>query len=113
MATLIFARCADDHFSSHERPDMGRDPHSDVGRFCPCQDLKIRNPAPSLHRRQTMTQAYFHCSYPREVMPDRRGTAVDDLADARDQAACVVHSLTMTHSAEDWRSWILHVNDDL
>jgi hypothetical protein len=46
-------------------------------------------------------------------MPDRRGTAVDDLADARDQAACVVHSLTMTHSAEDWRSWILHVNDDL
>jgi hypothetical protein len=60
-----------------------------------------------------MTQIYFHCSNPREVLLDRRGTAVDDLAEARDQAACVVHSLTMTHSVEDWRSWILHVSDDL
>jgi hypothetical protein len=60
-----------------------------------------------------MTQIYFHCSNPRGVLLDRRSTAVDDLAEARDQAACVVHSLTMTHSVEDWRSWILHVSDDL
>jgi hypothetical protein len=60
-----------------------------------------------------MTQVYFHCTNPRGVLLDRLGTTVDDLAEARVQAACVVHSLTMTHSAEDWRSWILHVNDDL
>ena len=60
-----------------------------------------------------MTQVYFHCSNPRGVLLDRHGTSVDDLADARDQAACVAHSLTMTNSAEDWRSWTLHVTDDL
>jgi hypothetical protein len=60
-----------------------------------------------------MAQVYFHCSNARGVLVDRHGTAVDDLAEARDHAACVVRSLTMTQSAEDWRSWILHVNDDL
>ena len=60
-----------------------------------------------------MAQIYFHCSNPKGVLLDRRGAAVDDLAEARDQAACVVHSLTMTRSAEDWRRWILHVSDDL
>jgi hypothetical protein len=60
-----------------------------------------------------MTQVFLHCSSPRAILLDRRGTTVDDLAEAREQAACVVHSLTMTLSAEDWRSWILHVNDDL
>jgi hypothetical protein len=60
-----------------------------------------------------MTQVYFHCSNPRGVLLDRRGAAVDDLAEARDQAECFVHSLTMTNSPEDWRSCILHVNDDL
>ena len=60
-----------------------------------------------------MAQVYFHCSNARGVLVDRHGAAVDDLAEARDHAACVVRSLTMTQSAEDWRSWILHVNDDL
>jgi hypothetical protein len=60
-----------------------------------------------------MTQVYFHCSHPRGVLLDGLSIAVDDLAQARDRAACVVHSLTRTHSAEDWRNWILHVNDDL
>ena len=60
-----------------------------------------------------MTQVYFHCSNARGVLVDRTGAAVDDLAEARDHAACVVRSLTMTQSAEDWRSWILHVSDDL
>jgi hypothetical protein len=32
---------------------------------------------------------------------------------SRDHAACVVRSLTMARSLEDWRSWILHVSDDL
>ena len=60
-----------------------------------------------------MTQIYFHCSNARGVMIDRYGAAVDDLAEARDHAACVVRSLTSTRSTEDWRSWILHVSDDL
>jgi hypothetical protein len=28
-------------------------------------------------------------------------------------AACVVRSLISARSAEDWRSWVLHVIDDL
>ena len=38
---------------------------------------------------------------------------VDDLAEARDRAARVVRSLTQARSLEDWRGWVLHVNDDL
>ena len=60
-----------------------------------------------------MTHVYFHCSNRNEVLVDRCGAAVDDLAEARDQAACVVRSLTTARSLEDWRGWILHVNDDL
>ena len=60
-----------------------------------------------------MTQVYFHCSNSQGVMVDRDGVAVDDLKEARDRATSVVRSLTMTRTAEDWRSWILHVSDNL
>jgi hypothetical protein len=60
-----------------------------------------------------MTHVYFHCSNRNELLVDRCGTVVDDLAEARDHAACVVRSLTTARSLEDWRGWILHVNDDL
>ena len=60
-----------------------------------------------------MSQVYFHCSNPQGVLLDRYGAAVCDLAEARDRAASVVRSLTTTRSGEDWRSWILHVSDDL
>ena len=60
-----------------------------------------------------MTQVYFHCSNAKEALIDRCGAVVDDLAEARDRAASVVRSLTMARSPEDWRGWILHVNDDL
>jgi hypothetical protein len=60
-----------------------------------------------------MTQVYFHCSNAKEVVVDRCGAVVDDLAEARDHAACVVRSLTMAHNLEDWRGWVLYVNDDL
>ena len=60
-----------------------------------------------------MTRVYFHCSNSKEVLVDRRGAVVDDRVEARDQAASVVRSLTMARNLEDWRSWILHVNDDL
>ena len=61
-----------------------------------------------------MTHVYFHCSNrKREILIDRCGAAVDDLVEARDHATCVVRSLTAARSLEDWRGWILHVNDDL
>ena len=61
-----------------------------------------------------MTQVYFHCSSnTNEVLVDSCGAVVDDLAEARDHAARVVRSLTMSSGLEDWRGWVLHVNDDL
>lgn len=60
-----------------------------------------------------MAQVYFHCSSAKEVLVDRYGALVDDLAEARDHAACVVRSLAAARSFEDWRGWVLHVNDDL
>ena len=59
-----------------------------------------------------MAQVYFHCSNSREVRVDQLGAAVSDLAEARDYAACVVRSLIMEKSAEDWRDWVVHVSDD-
>jgi hypothetical protein len=59
-----------------------------------------------------MAQVYFHCSSSREVRVDQLGAAMSDLAEARDHAACVVRSLIMESSAEDWRDWIVHVSDD-
>jgi hypothetical protein len=60
-----------------------------------------------------VTQVYFHCSHANEVLIDRCGAMVDDLTEARDRAASVVRSLTTARSLEDWRGWILHVNDDV
>ena len=61
-----------------------------------------------------MTHVYFHCSNrKREILVDRCGAVVDDLAEARDHATCVVRSLTAARSLKDWRGWILHVNDGL
>ena len=60
-----------------------------------------------------MTQVYFHCSNAKEVLVDRCGASVDDLAEARDRATSIVQSLTKARNFEDWRCWILHVNDDL
>ena len=60
-----------------------------------------------------MPQVYFHCSNATDVLMDPRGAEVEDLVEARDHAASVVRSLTASHDLEDWRSWLLHVNDDL
>jgi len=59
-----------------------------------------------------VTQVYFHCSNATQVLIDHRGAEVDDLVEARDHAASVVRSLTTARNL-DWRSWVLHVNDDL
>ena len=60
-----------------------------------------------------MVQVYFHCSNDQGMMIDQCGAAVGDLAEAREHAALVVRSLVTAPSAEDWRSWVLHVSDDL
>ena len=59
-----------------------------------------------------LRQVYFHCSNSREVRVDQFGAVVSSLAEARDRAACVVRSLIMEESAEDWRDWVVHVSDD-
>ncbi len=60
-----------------------------------------------------MTQVFFHCSNDSEILIDRRGTAVIDLTEARDHAARVMHCLISAESSEDWRSWVMHISDDL
>ena len=60
-----------------------------------------------------MTQVYFHCSNADEVLIDRRGAAVADLAEARDHAAHVMQSLITAKTTDDWREWVLHIADDL
>ena len=59
-----------------------------------------------------LRQVYFHCSSSREVRVDQFGAVVSSLAEARDRAACVVRSLIMEESAEDWRDWVVRVSDD-
>jgi hypothetical protein len=60
-----------------------------------------------------MTQVFFHCSNDDQILIDRRGTAVVNLAEARDHATRVVNALISAESKEDWRDWVLHVADDL
>ncbi|WGD49330.1 hypothetical protein QA641_27270 [Bradyrhizobium sp. CB1650] len=59
-----------------------------------------------------MTQVFFLCSTTRKVFLDHRGAVVNDLAEARDHATRLVRSFTNERSLEDWRDWIMHVNDD-
>lgn len=60
-----------------------------------------------------MALLYFHYSNDEGTLIDSRGAGMSGIAEAREHAACVVHSLIATPSSEDWRSWILHVCDDL
>ena len=60
-----------------------------------------------------MAQVYFHYSNTQGVLTDRCGAAVRDLAEAREHAAVVVHSLITRPNLEDWRGWVLHVSDDI
>ena len=59
-----------------------------------------------------MTQVYFHRSTTNKVFLDHLGAEVNDLAEARDHATRLVRSFTSERNLEDWRDWVLHVNDD-
>lgn len=60
-----------------------------------------------------MAHLYFHCSSARGALIDPVGLDLSDLGDACSHAASVVQSFIASPSLEDWRSWILHVCDDL
>jgi hypothetical protein len=59
-----------------------------------------------------MAELYFRCSNARKTVIDACRAEIDDLAEAREFATCVIQSLIMQPTAEDWRGWILHVSDD-
>lgn len=60
-----------------------------------------------------MARLYFHCSNTRGALIDPVGIDLGGLGDACNHATCVVKSFIASPSLEDWRSWILHVCDDL
>ena len=60
-----------------------------------------------------MAQVFFHYSNPDGMFVDQRGALVGGLAEARERASDFVRSLISAPNAEDWRGWVLHVNDDL
>ena len=59
-----------------------------------------------------MAHIYFHCSNPTGLLLDRHGCTVQDLAEIRDRAACVVQTFINAPGSEDWRDWTLHVSDE-
>jgi hypothetical protein len=60
-----------------------------------------------------MTQVYISCSNRKEAMAYRYRAVVENIAEARDHAACVVRSLARVRGRKNWRGWVLHVRDDL
>jgi hypothetical protein len=60
-----------------------------------------------------MAEVYFHYSNPEGMFVDQGRVAVAGLADVRERATVFMRSLIMAPNSEDWRGWILHVNDDL
>ena len=59
-----------------------------------------------------MTQVFFDGSNTRNVFLDQHGAVVNDIADAREHATRLVRSFTNERTLEDWRDWVMHVNDD-
>jgi hypothetical protein len=62
---------------------------------------------------QTMQDLYFHCSDATHVLIDHSGIAVSNLSEAFAHADGLVRGMLMTANTEDWRSWELHVTDEL
>jgi hypothetical protein len=60
-----------------------------------------------------MAQVFFHYSNPEGMYVDQRGAMVGGLPEARERATDFVRSLITAPNTEDWRGWVLHVNDDL
>lgn len=61
---------------------------------------------------EKMAQMFFQCSNTRGALFHACRAEVTDLVEAQEYAACVVNSLIMEPTVEDWRGWTLHVSDD-
>ena len=61
-----------------------------------------------------MALVYFHCSNIEEGAGGKRPChAAGNLTQIREQAILAVRALIAAPNMEDWRGWVLHVNDDL
>lgn len=60
-----------------------------------------------------MAQVTFRCSSADRMLPNRCETFASDLTDIREQAAMAARMLIASPGLEDWRTWVLHVTDDL
>jgi len=60
-----------------------------------------------------MARVFLHYSTPQGVVLNQSLTEVNNLAELRDYALQSVHALTSAPNLEDWRTWVLHVRDDL
>jgi hypothetical protein len=58
-------------------------------------------------------RVYFFCSNAELLLTHCGVSEVENLSEARDQAAMVASSLMATGGPEDWRDWSVHVSDDL
>jgi hypothetical protein len=59
-----------------------------------------------------MAQLFFHCSSPERVVPDRRGSDVEDLVEAHGHAIAFVQRIIGMAGPDDWRVWKLSVLDE-
>ena len=60
-----------------------------------------------------MAQFYFHFTSSDDIVVDRRGTELEDMAEAHARALDAARSLmTVASGLHDWRDWLVHVTDE-
>jgi hypothetical protein len=60
-----------------------------------------------------MTHLYFHCAGAGEILIDRIGTEVLDLAGARDHALAMARSMVESaYGVHDFSEWLIYVGDE-
>ena len=59
-----------------------------------------------------MATFFFHCASTQEVLPDRRGSELEDLSEAQGRAFQIIRALLASDLPQDWREWTVHVSDD-
>ena len=60
-----------------------------------------------------MTHLYFHCTGPNEILIDRMGTEVLDLAEAREHAVALARCLIENaYGVRDFSQWHVYVGDE-
>lgn len=59
-----------------------------------------------------MAHIHFHCSSPKGVLLDQRGSDVENMIEAHERAVLAIRTLVALPSPEDWRNWLLHASDE-